>query len=643
MRLTLQRAFVLAVLGIVLVVALAFRAEKHDLPHAENGTIDLRSIDLTQGPAVPLAGTWNLYWNRFVPATEFLHATPPPRDATLTLPGSWTGMEIDGQRLTGYGAATLYLRLLLDASHPPLALRLKGFFPANRIWINGQLVSESGTLGYSAADERMEHGLQLVPLPQGARRLDLVIQVSNFHLPKESGRPIVIGRTSELAAEHSRLVALSMFSAGTLLLMGFYHLALFLYRRKNLSPLWLGLYCLLWTAYVLSIESSDEAIRLFWPEAPGELLQRTWQLCLFAVTPVAYLFYRSLYPEEFARWITALLAVVSGIYILLALFAPLAVLERALPVFFLITLARLGYTAWALWLAMRRRREGALILLNGFVLMLLCSINDMLNGLDVIDTVLTIHIGMIIYMFAQALALAVRFSRLFDSVEELSSELAHKNVALHAEIAERNRLQQEVVTVSEEERRRMSQSLHDGLCQLLTGARLQCAAIARRWPTERSDEQPLRPLEELLEASTHQAYELSRGLWPLEQAAHDANAALATLTSELDRPGTARIEFVSRGACAQCVSPIAPQMYGIAREAVTNALKHAQAQTIRVELDCSARPAIELSVHDDGRKPSAAVSPSRRRRQAAPAYAAACPARRPVPRDSPQSLKLATT
>ena len=42
-------------------------------------------------------------------------------------------------------------------------------------------------------------------------------------------------------------------------------------------------------------------------------------------------------------------------------------------------------------------------------------------------------------------------------------------------------------------------------------------------------------------------------------------------------------------------------MYGIAREAVTNALKHAQAQTIRVELDCSARPAIELSVHDDGR------------------------------------------
>ena len=600
MPLNPQRAFILALLGLALLVGLLFRAEKHELPSSENGFIDLRGIDLAQGPAVPLAGAWNFYWQRFVPATEFANPAPPRPDAQLSLPGNWSEIQVNGQTIDGHGTATLHLRLALSGSEPPLALRLNGFFPANRIWVNGRSVARSGSLGSDAASERMEHGLQFVALPVGARELDVVIHVSNFELPKEKVQAILLGRAADLQATHVRLIALSMFSAGTLLLMGFYHLALFLYRRQNLAPLYLAIYCLLWTGYVLSVDSSDDALRLFWPEVAGEFIFRAWRICLFAVTPVAYLFYRTLYPDEFAPWVTPALLLVAGVFVPIGLFAPIEVLYQAMPYFFLVTLARLLYTAWALWHAVRNGRDGARIILNGFVLMIAFSCNDMLNGIGVIDTPLMLHLGMVVYMFTQALALAVRFSRLFASVEGLSSELLGKNASLNAEIAHRNRLQEEVVSVSEEERRRISHELHDGLCQLLTAARLQAAGLARSSPSGKEGTAMLDTLSELLDASANQAYELSRGLWPVERDTRNAGAALASLSTHLARTGGAPIVFSHLGACTQCSTAIAPPLYGIAREAATNALKHAQANNISIELDCRQRATIALRVLDDG-------------------------------------------
>ena len=398
MRLPLQRVFVLVLLGIAALLAFAFRVGPPP-PQVLDGSIDLRGIDFNRVDTVKLRGNWHFYWQRFLSPEDLADkASPPPE--TIPLPGGW---HQAGHPAQGY--ATLRLDLRLSAERPPLALQLKGFFPANRVWIDGREVATSGVLGRNLAEEAMAHGYQLILLPRDGEQHELVIHVSNFHLAEESGVGATIGRADALAVGHSTRIALSMFSAGTLLLMGFYHIALFLHRRKYKAPLYLGVYCLLWTGYVLSIGSSDEAIRLFWPNASGEMLDRIWQFCLFAVTPVSYLFYRALYPGEFPRWIGRALFIVALVYVLLALGAPLDLLSRALPFFFLVTLARMSYILWALFRAVRRRREGAQIILNGFALMLILAVNDMLNGLGLIDTVLTLHLGMIVYMFAQALAL----------------------------------------------------------------------------------------------------------------------------------------------------------------------------------------------------------------------------------------------
>jgi signal transduction histidine kinase len=209
---------------------------------------------------------------------------------------------------------------------------------------------------------------------------------------------------------------------------------------------------------------------------------------------------------------------------------------------------------------------------------------------------------MIVYMFSQALALALRFSMLHAAVEKLSTTLENRNQALSEEVAERTRLQHEIVSVSEEERRRMSHALHDGLCQQLTGARLQCAGLAAIADKDAAAAPELARLSALLEQAVDHAYDLAHGLWPMPPESDDALTALGALVRRRRAACAIAIELQTFGGCAACRTPHAAHLVGIAREALGNAVKHAGATHITVTLDCSDARAVTLCIADDGQE-----------------------------------------
>lgn len=591
--------FFLLLCVLAVIVGVHSRGQDPQLPRAVQGVLDARGRDFDQQAAVKLDGEWNLYWQRFVDPALFENELPPRPDGTLNVPGSWDGHQFNGQTVDGKGYATLHLKVLVQASDAPLGLRLRGFFPANRIWVNGQLLAETGRVAERAEEAAMNHSIQIVRLPD-EQQLDIVLHVSNFQMRQAGTSSIHLGKLEDLRLEQQRDWVLAAFSIGTLLLMAFYHLALYLMRRKNPSPLYFALNCLFWSVFFMSNESSGWLIRMFIPQAGGDSLFRVWPVCLFMASAFSFQFYRSIYPAEFPRWLAQALWAISGAYVLVAIIAPIPLLVLLLPGYFLVTLGRMVYTAWALFQAARRQRVGALIILDGYLLMIVLSVNDMLYGAGFIRSVLVLHLGMIIYMFTQALALAQRFSALFASVESLSSELVENNEALNEEIAERTRLQQEVITVSEEERRRISHVLHDGLCQQLTGARLRCSGLAAVCGDKEPGGQDLKDLEQLLDETVDQAHELSRGLWPMELESEDIVEALGSLIQRQRLSSGLPIDFVRRGACADCTRSKAAQIYGIVREAIANAIKHAQASRIVVMLECDESRTITLSIADDG-------------------------------------------
>ena len=584
------------------------------LARVDRGLIDLRGHDFAQTPVLALNGQWSGCAQRLVDPREYAAGLRPACDQALAVPGRWRERLLPDPAAEDSGGArhfaTLHLRLQLPQTDSPLVLRLVGMYPANRVWVDGRLAAQTGQVATHVGDEIGNLSLQIVALPGGAGPVELVIQASNFSQIAAGAMNAEIGLADVIDAQQTRNWALAMVSVGVLLLMGGYHLALYFLRRSEVAPLYLGLNCLLLVGTVLCMATSEWAIRVLIPNAPGDVLYRIWPFCLFLSSAFAYQFYRALYPQEFPRWIARALWVVSLGCALVAVAAPLRVLAAILPVYALVIVARLAYSAWALAQAARRRRPGAAIILGGYLVMLALMINDLLNWTGVLHTQLTIHLGLIVHMFSQSLALALRFSTLHATVEQLSTALESRNRALGEQITERIRLQHEIVSVSEEERRRMSHELHDGLCQQLTAARLQCSGVSGLWPASAAGKDELDRLSMLLEQSVDHAYDLSHGLWPMDPGCGDAGAALSALVARQRETTTIAIDFRQLNACAHCAANHTAQLYGIAREAINNAVKHAQPSRIAVTLDCSPASTITLTIADDG-QPESPVKASR--------------------------------
>lgn len=178
--------------------------------------------------------------------------------------------------------------------------------------------------------------------------------------------------------------------------------------------------------------------------------------------------------------------------------------------------------------------------------------------------------------------------------------------ALVRDITERRRLQEEVLRVQEEERRRLGQDLHDSLASQLTGASLKLNLLSRKLddPPEEIEE-----IQEIIGESASEVRRLSRGLNPRGLSEGDLPSALNGLVKNTEG---ARFEDQLEGVSLdgeeerEEANPSAgngdraTHLYRIAQEAITNARRHGEAGKITLRLQSEDGDLI-LEVEDDGK------------------------------------------
>lgn len=163
----------------------------------------------------------------------------------------------------------------------------------------------------------------------------------------------------------------------------------------------------------------------------------------------------------------------------------------------------------------------------------------------------------------------------------------------------RQRLEKEILEISEREQQRIGQDLHDDLGQQLAGIWclsrvLEGSLTAKKYP-EAAD---AAKITGLLRDALALTRTLARGLHPV---ALDSGGLIVAL-DELRR----RTSEMFRVNC-RCKAPptlnvdnaFATHLYRIAQEAVTNAVKHGGAHDIEIELSSNSHNTI-LSVRDNG-------------------------------------------
>lgn len=168
------------------------------------------------------------------------------------------------------------------------------------------------------------------------------------------------------------------------------------------------------------------------------------------------------------------------------------------------------------------------------------------------------------------------------------------------DITERKRLEREILEISDRERRRIGQELHDGLCQQLAGIELISEALARDLKKQAHPAAAqVERITEHLRSAIAEARRLARGLSPVSLESEGLTVALGELATAVSRLFNLECRFQTGEPVRVRDNTVANHLYRIAQEAVHNAVRHGKAGSVVVSLHRQGEQA-RLTVADNG-------------------------------------------
>lgn len=185
-------------------------------------------------------------------------------------------------------------------------------------------------------------------------------------------------------------------------------------------------------------------------------------------------------------------------------------------------------------------------------------------------------------------------------VEERTADLSTANSRLKSEIAERRRLEHELLDITEKERRRIGLDLHDDLGQKLAGVALMAKGLQLRLAKHRAPEAAdAAKIHELLEQAMSHAREFARDLATLDFSENDLPSAIGKLAAHAKESFGITCRFKSDAAIPPLESNTVRQLYKITQEALTNAIKHGKTKQVSIQLSNGSNK-LSLTIRNSG-------------------------------------------
>jgi two-component system sensor histidine kinase ChiS len=405
--------FIIKIILLFFFIQASGHARNSPLEHsvsARHGILDLSSVNEINDEIL-IGGEWEFYREQLLTPDVFLKGIDTGPEY-IKVPGSWASIAPAGP----YGYATYRLTVLLPESVRGnyLSVRFKQINSSFIIFLNGKKV----TWG-RVAETPDEYIPDVRPVTETLRidsdRLEIICQCSNFF--SRSGGivdHVSIASEDKMKSVERRSLARDLFMFGSLLIIGFYLLSLYALRRKDRSPLYFGLFCVLF-----SIRSSWDTFFFYIEFFHGMSWQsyaRFEYLVDYSGPVLIVLFLYSLYPEEFSK--------------LLVVAAPRSVYMHTIIPFQASVVISAVYGIVSLIRAVKNKRDGALLILLGSGGLMATSIMEILYLNGVLFLANTLSVGIYVFILMLSFVISLRFSKAFATVERLGDELRQKNIDL---------------------------------------------------------------------------------------------------------------------------------------------------------------------------------------------------------------------
>jgi signal transduction histidine kinase len=161
-------------------------------------------------------------------------------------------------------------------------------------------------------------------------------------------------------------------------------------------------------------------------------------------------------------------------------------------------------------------------------------------------------------------------------------------------------LERQVIAISQKERNRIGQDLHDGLCSHLSGVELLGKALQQKLESKSAEEAvQLGIIRELIKEGVEKAGQLARGLYPVHVIEQGLEAAIEELIAELQSAYRVRCSLLFENPPQWVDTNIQTHIYYILREAAFNGARHGKAGTLAFFL-VNESEKLRVAIRDDG-------------------------------------------
>lgn len=168
-------------------------------------------------------------------------------------------------------------------------------------------------------------------------------------------------------------------------------------------------------------------------------------------------------------------------------------------------------------------------------------------------------------------------------IERFESGAGPRRLLVCRDLSEIHRVEERLLDISEGLKRQIGQDLHDGLGQLLTGTAFLAKALESN--VSAGYQEQAKRVVELINQSINRVRSMARGLAPR----HIDGCALDAVLGEVARESSAVLGVECVVECREAPlevehASVLSQVSLIAREAITNAVRHGRARRIVIEL-----------------------------------------------------------
>ncbi|BDA78307.1 histidine kinase [Leptospira kobayashii] len=409
---------------LLLILALSFfscKVATSSHPDAIEGNMDLSAWEPNQG-LVNLKGDWEFCWDELIPPGSDESLWKEKCQGYFPVPSFWKFYKIKGENPPIFGKATYRLKLRIPSNSTiHYGLFWTEIMSAFEIFINSRSVVKVGKTGDSFQTMKPDLKPGVSYLGNLPEQVEIVIWVSNFnHENHGFWEPMYFGKWESIARQHIEFVMRDIASCSAIIIIGLYHLIIYLSRLRSKEYLLFGLFCIVMGIRQLNFET--HTFYYLFPNFEFDSYIRFLFGVIYLIGILMVTLYDLLFPEDIPKLFTNCLRVI--------LISFLFTLFLSVPVFTHFAAYLFGFLAFALIVyipffirAFFRKREGADLMLVAYFITTITILNDLLFNFGFIHTGYISHLGVLLFIFIQAVILSKKITKTLEEKENLVDKL----------------------------------------------------------------------------------------------------------------------------------------------------------------------------------------------------------------------------